>query len=315
MANFSMSLAIAPPRPDACAEATLIQRPRSGPDGLACWIARPRRIDHSAPPIVAVHGLRRNARQQADLFATRAAAAGRIVIAPLFEEDRWPRYQQVVRRGRADLALLALLSDLRRDGLCRTEHIELFGYSGGAQFVHRFAMLHPQVVARLTVASAGWYTFPDEARFPYGLAPRPDSADPWQAVTDARFRQFLALPMQVCAGADDCVRDDNTRSGPMIDAQQGTNRLVRAMRWRRAIERAAREAGITPRISFIALSACGHSFSQCVESGGLGRIVMPDGPAARQNSRTHSQTPWATWPKTQARTRPCATTKQREMSR
>ena len=254
----------------------LIRRPADSPSGLACWLALPPVISKTAPPIVAVHGIRRRAREQAELLARRAFAAGRPVIAPVFDADRWPRYQQVVRRGRADLALLSLLDALRREGIWRTRQVELSGFSGGAQFAHRFTLLHSALVTRLTTTAAGWYTFPDRSPFPYGLAPRLDRTDPWAACDAEALARFLRLPIQVCVGADDNVRDANTRRGREIDAQQGRTRLQRATRWAKALEHAALELGIQPRVTFIALSACGHSFRQCVERGGLDRIVVPD---------------------------------------
>ncbi|MEM6464219.1 MAG: hypothetical protein AAF724_20120 [Pseudomonadota bacterium] len=254
----------------------IIFRPASTTNSLACWLAMPDRIDADAPPLVAVHGIRRNARQQAELFARRAAALGRPVIAPLFDRQLWPRYQQVIRRGRADLALIALMQGLRKEGVWISKQFELCGFSGGAQFAHRFALLHPQMVARLTVASAGWYTFPDGALFPYGLSARCDRPDPWSAVTEEKIASFLAIPTQVCVGADDSLRDANLRCGSRIDAQQGENRLIRGIRWTRALQRAAIARGMEPRVSFIALSVCGHDFCQCVLRGGLDKIVIPD---------------------------------------
>ncbi len=264
----------------------IVYRPEAGADELPCWLALPARMASDTPPIVAVHGIRRNARQQAELLAERASASGRAVIAPLFDRGRWPRYQQAVRRGRADLALIALMEALRRQGIWRTQRFELSGFSGGAQFAHRFAMLHPHLVARLTVASAGWYTFPDAAPFPYGLSVRPGRPDPWSAVGENNIKRFLAIPIQVCVGADDTLRDHSTRTGPAIDAQQGEHRLVRAIRWTRALKASARLRDMTPRATFVALSACGHDFRQCVLRGDLDRIIVPDGDQQTERSRS-----------------------------
>lgn len=275
-----MALAIAHAAASDEPAANLLFRPASEPGGLACWLALPDRVAGDKPPLVAVHGIRRDARQQAELFARRANALGRPVIAPWFTDQEWPRYQQVIRRGRADLALIALMEALSAEGICRTSDFELAGFSGGAQFAHRFAMMHPQLINRLTVTSAGWYTFPDSTQFPYGLSARTDGPDPWSAVTEDRIRRFLAIPTQVCVGADDTLRDANLRSGDRIDAQQGENRLIRGIRWAQALRRAAQERGLPRRAAFFALSACGHRFWQCVLRGGLDRIVIPvdDGP-------------------------------------
>ncbi len=256
---------------------SLCYRPASGRSVLPCWLALPNEPAVDAPPLVAVHGIRRGAREQALLFGRRAACSGRSVIAPLFNEGGWPRYQQLVRRGRADSALIALMEDLRLSEYWAGGRFELAGYSGGAQFAHRFAMLHPHLVSRLTVASSGWYTFPDQSAFPYGLAARPGRRNDWGPRLASGLGRFLGLPILVCVGERDCIRDANTRSGPNIDRQQGSNRLERAVRWVTALRQAAADRHITPRIDLAVLPDCGHHFSRCVEFGGLDRWVLPLG--------------------------------------
>lgn len=260
----------------------LTRRSAKGDDDLSCWLALPDIISDTLPPLVAVHGIRREADAQAEFFGSRATALGRPVIAPVFDKTRWPRYQQAVRRGRADLALLRLMTELQDAGIWRTKKFDLFGFSGGAQFAHRFAMLHPGVVSRLTISSAGWYTFPDNAAFPYGLAPRPGRSDSWAPRLTAKLDQFLALPMHVCVGAQDNTPDSNTRSGPEINAQQGLHRRARAMRWAEAVRSAAQARGICPSVDFVALPRCGHNFRTCVTRGGLDSIVVSDQPPPAQ---------------------------------
>ncbi|TQV83033.1 alpha/beta fold hydrolase [Denitrobaculum tricleocarpae] len=269
---------------------TLLYRPAKGKGALSCWLALPSNMPADATPIVAVHGIRRGAKQQAEALAPRAAALGRPVIAPLFDKVNWPKYQQVVRGQRADLALLELMTELRLTGTWRTRNFELCGYSGGAQFAHRFAMLYPQLVTRLTVSSAGWYTFLDDAAFPYGLNERPGKTNDWGPRFAAGLDQFLRIPVQVCIGEEDCVSDDNTRQGPEIDAQQGRDRLTRARRWSAAFCKAASERGLTPRITLSVMPGCGHDFQDCVQYGGLDRLILPDGVAtALEQSSLYSQ--------------------------
>lgn len=45
-----------------------------------------------------------------------------------------------------------------------TANIFLYGFSGGAQFAHRFAMLYPEKVKGLSVATPGLVTLPDETK-------------------------------------------------------------------------------------------------------------------------------------------------------
>lgn len=257
-------------------QSAIIHRPARGRRGLACWMVLPSRVAADAVPLIAVHGIQRGAYEKATLLRRRAEALGRPVIAPLFDQETWPHYQQLVRKGRADLALLALLEELRIEGVLQGPKFDLFGHSGGAQFAHRFAMLYPHLVRRLIVGAAGWYTFPDSAAFPLGLAPRPEQRDDWGPRMAAGLERFLRLPIRVYVGEFDNQRDDNTRSGPEIDQQQGIDRLTRAKRWSRAVEEAAKARGFTPNVSLQVLPGCAHHFSDCVAHSALPHLVLPD---------------------------------------
>lgn len=249
-------------------------RPAPHDGALACWIAWPDRVDHSARVLVAVHGIRRGAQEQAALFGPKAAALGRIVIAPLFDAQHWPRYQRL--GDGADAALLELLEGLGSDAaapLDRLVRFDLCGFSGGAQFAHRFAMLHPERIGRLSLASAGWYTFPDHAPYPYGLGP-PGGSGARTARLQARLDAFLRLPIDVCVGERDNRRDANTRSGDDVDRQQGRDRRTRASRWSEAVAIEAAVRGTVPRIQFVVLPGCGHNFRRCAQRGGLVERVL-----------------------------------------
>ncbi|GAB5470343.1 MAG: hypothetical protein Kilf2KO_33730 [Rhodospirillales bacterium] len=270
-----MSIAI--PKTEPAPRVMPFRAARPGKAGLSCLVALPPVISQSNAPLVAVHGIRRAAGDQVACFAARAATQGRPVIAPLFDSETWPRYQQVVRGKRADLALIALLEALRDAGIWRTETVQIAGYSGGAQFAHRFALLHPHLVSRLSVASAGWFTFPDDAVFPYGFGRRPEPArKDWGQLMAGGLDRFLTLPIQVAVGSKDNRADRNTRQGVEIDAQQGADRTTRAKRWVAALRTAAFARGLTTRIGLVVLPGCGHDFRRCVTKGGLDRLVLPD---------------------------------------
>ena len=45
----------------------------------------------------------------------------------------------------------------------------MFGHSAGAQFTHRYMLLSKDKrISNAVVANAGWYTFINNAKFPYG---------------------------------------------------------------------------------------------------------------------------------------------------
>ena len=220
------------------------------------------------PPLVLVHGTGRGAARQFRAFLPRAIALGVPLIAPELPGERFAGYQSL---GGADgplagmAAFVATLDDAASHLQLPTERIDLFGFSGGAQFVHRFAMLAPAPVRRAVVASAGWYTYLDQDRpFPRGVAPgersggRPVDVD-----------AFLRIPMHVLVGERDVEQDLGLRTGKAIDRRQGPNRLARALCWMDHLEEAARARGLPPRVSFDLLTDTGHSFSEAAERGGL----------------------------------------------
>lgn len=256
--------------------ATIQERPADSRGELSCWIAKPERTDSEQPPMVVVHGILRNPRRMLGVLQERAIRLGRTLIAPCFDEPDWRGYQQVIIRRRADLALLTLLERIRLEGHIASGPCELFGYSGGAQFAHRFALFHPHRVSRLVLLAAGWYTFPDEQPYPYGLATPRKPLSAWSPHVQASFHKFLQLPIRVCAGVGDTERDSHTRTGPRIDRQQGPHRLARAENWTAALREAAHQRGMTPDIRFTALPHCGHDFRRCYRRTIFQQVLLPD---------------------------------------
>jgi pimeloyl-ACP methyl ester carboxylesterase len=229
--------------------------------GSACGAAR--------PAVVAVHGITRGVEEMVSHLLPRAAATGRTLVVPHFDTAHWPRYQRAACRQRADLALLRLMTELRSEGRISPEPFDLSGFSGGAQFAHRFTWLYPGMVGRLCATAPGWWTFPDSGvAWPQGMAPAPrDAGQSFQL--HANLRRFLDRRIVVCVGGDDTDRDENLRQGDGIDARQGLNRLIRARRWCDAARVRAHSLGLMPAISLRILQGCGHSFVECVTRGGL----------------------------------------------
>lgn len=169
----------------------------------------PRRAASGArrPLVVAVHGSYRVAESYRDAFADLAEELGAVVMAPLFpcgvegEGDTESYKFCVTAKTRFDLALLAMVEELgeRFDGMLDTSRFALFGYSGGGQFVHRFAYLHAERLAALSVGAPGKVTLMDED-LPWwkGLAGLAETAGRPLALDALR-----ALPVQLVIGGDD----------------------------------------------------------------------------------------------------------------
>jgi pimeloyl-ACP methyl ester carboxylesterase len=220
------------------------------------------------PPVVVLHGNGRDGGRTFRAFLPAAMEAGVPLLAPTFSRDRYPRYQVLAGVSgplAAARALLATLDDAAADLGLAVGQVDLAGYSGGAQFVHRFAMLEPARVRRAVVVAAGWYTYLDPDRpFPYGVGAGADSMG-WAMKIDAA----LQVPMLVLVGERDIERDAALRTDPQLDYRQGSDRRDRALRWTAHLNAAARARGLPAVASVDLLPECAHSFPELVERGGL----------------------------------------------
>lgn len=126
----------------------------------------PRRGTPPSRLVVAIHDTLRNNQSLRDLFADFAEASDSLVLAPLFPagagsaEDldnykylrfRDIRFDELVLHMTAEVAARYGVGDAR---------FSLFGFSGGAHFVHRFLYVHPARVAAAVVAAPGSVTLP-----------------------------------------------------------------------------------------------------------------------------------------------------------
>lgn len=224
------------------------------------------------PLLVAVHGISRNAIEQARLFSTYAETFGVVLVAPHFTSERHGDYQRLGRAGRggrSDMVLNEIIEEVAWLTGASTTQIYLFGYSGGAQFAHRYAMAYPHRVARAVVASAGWYTFPDaQQRFPYGIRPNRD-------LPGVRFdpEEFLRVPIVVLVGENDTTSEGLRRTA-RVERQQGSTRVERARNWVDAMKRAAAAYRLEPRVSFLQVPDSHHSFKHLMLHGQLGGKVF-----------------------------------------
>jgi len=233
----------------------------------------PQRGGANAPVFVTVHGISRNAREHAERFASFAERYGVVLIAPYFSKYRFPDYQRLGREGkgaRADLALDRIVDDVGRLTGAQTGKLFLFGYSGGAQFVHRYTLAHPERVAKVVLGAPGWYTFPDPTlKYPKGIAPA--KSLPGVAFDPAAF---LAIPTCVLVGERDVRQDVALNKSPKIAQQQGSTRLERGEHWIAAMARAAEAQGLKTSYTFHTLPRSRHSYTQSMVRGGMGEMVF-----------------------------------------
>jgi pimeloyl-ACP methyl ester carboxylesterase len=226
--------------------------------------------DSAKPLLVLVHGVSTKPETLIELLAVDAAEHGRPLMTPDFDDDVFDEYQRL-GSSKAPLesarALVAALGQaFTRIGRPQAP-VDLMGFSGGAQFVHRFGLFFPKMVRRLVISSPGWYTWLDEKEpYPYGVAPSAQSENLTPDVA-----AFLRLPKLVTVGEDDTKRDVQLRTG-RADAQ-GRTRLERARHWVDHVnEQAERRGGVRTRLEVLANTP--HSVTRAVRKGGLGRKMF-----------------------------------------
>ncbi|NNE63680.1 MAG: hypothetical protein HKN34_06335, partial [Gammaproteobacteria bacterium] len=251
----------------------VLKRRLSGQFKQTYYLYVPKTVRKFAPLMVSIHGVSRNAREHASMMSAMAEQYGVILLAPLFNKKQFPDYQRLGRIGRgprADLALDRVIGEVLYLTGADTEQLYLFGYSGGGQFAHRYAMAHPERVASVVIGAAGWYTFPDRKKtYPRGTASN-------KTLPSLRFDEsrFLRIPMTVIVGDQDCERDPELNTLRRIDRQQGLNRVERATNWVESMNQASSGYGINPHHRLTILPGIGHSFEQSIEQGGMDEKIF-----------------------------------------
>ena len=203
---------------------------------LRVWTYRPAGVDPATAPILIVmHGVRRDADRYLAQWRDPAQACGFIVAAPEFDRGAFPTSREynlghIAERGGTDLrprprwsfAAIEPLFDavVARLGGSQREYT-LYGHSAGSQFVHRFMLLQRETrAARFLAANAGWYTLPSFAfDYPFGL----NGTD----LGSEDLKAALARDVVILLGDRDTDPTDPNLNTSEWAMQQGEHRLAR----------------------------------------------------------------------------------------
>lgn len=209
---------------------------------------KPMRVFYHIPPgsradmpvVMVFHGDERNAEDYRDIWIDAANQYGFMVIAPEFTEQYFPggNYYilgNVFTDGNNPASSIQnpepqwtfsviepLFDKVKQKTGSTVQTYDMFGHSGGGQFVHRFVLLKPDARYDRAIASnSGWFTVPDTSvYFPYGLDGSP--------VENTPPGNYFSRRLTVQVGAlDNNGNDPSIRHNQQADAQ-GMNRLERA---------------------------------------------------------------------------------------
>jgi predicted esterase len=118
--------------------------------------------------LVAMHDTLRNNQALRDLFSDYAEHNNVIVVAPLFpatlaSAPELDHYKYIRARDvRYDDLVVRMTEEVARCYGMDAARFDLFGFSGGGHFAHRFLYVQPERLSRLVVASPGSVTLPVE---------------------------------------------------------------------------------------------------------------------------------------------------------
>lgn len=251
--------------------------------GFGAFIYIPNAGIRDARATVLVHGITRNAAEHVLRFAALAEKHQTILVAPLFSRALFPRYQTLgfrnQRWAQPEAAMDTLLDDLQARYAIDLSAMYGFGFSGGAQFLHRYAMRKPARFRRMVIGAAGWYTFPDsDVPYPRGIGEGAHTS------VAEQLPAYLRLPIQVIVGSRDNRCDAALNQSTDIRRQQGRTRIGRGQRYVKALHERAAALGLASGAVFLRLPGAGHDFSEAMLRHGLGEQVAEflfcDGDAA-----------------------------------
>jgi pimeloyl-ACP methyl ester carboxylesterase len=160
------------------------------------------------PPVpiaVLQHGTGRRGPQYRDSLAEWGERQGCLVLAPLFpagieDADDLHGFKFINYRGiRFDHVLLAMVEEVGERFNVDTERFLLHGFSGGGQFAHRFAYLHPDRLAGVSIGAPGRISYIDwESPWWIGLKGFEEEFG-----QPPRIEELGAVPVQMVVGAED----------------------------------------------------------------------------------------------------------------
>jgi len=106
------------------------------------------------PLFIGVHGYMADGNQAMDLWRDFADPEAFILVCPSFKDGyQWLEYA-------TDNRMIDIIKEIKNEFLIDEKKIFMAGFSGGAQFAHRFSLRHPEYVNSVVILAAGSYDYP-----------------------------------------------------------------------------------------------------------------------------------------------------------
>ncbi len=266
-------------------------RPDSGQRMRVFYVKDPSYEAH-LPPVLVLHGMRRNADEYRDAWIDLAAEHGLFVIVPEFTEESYPgtvgynlgnifpSEEDLTYTPTSQWSYLVpdQLFDYLKDTLraTRAQGYFAFGHSAGSQFLHRKVAFSPDPRLLLAVsANAGWYTFPSiEASWPYGFK--------GTGMEQADLVPFLASNLFILLGEEDNDPQHRSLRRAPEAMEQGLHRFERGHQFFAAGAALAEELDVPFAWQLDTVPGVAHSNSQMapaaarIMAGAMAQMNPPD---------------------------------------
>lgn len=233
-----------------------------------CLYVPPQIEHHAERPelVVMVHGTRRTFTDYRDQLAEFGRWNYCIVLCPLFPagvlgDGNRDGFKHIEEGGiRYDQVLLGMVREVGEKYACAFERFALAGYSGGGQFVNRFAFLHPRRLWAACIGAPGsvtlldpdrnWWVGTGGMRGRFGLDP-----------DLAALRQ---VPMHLVVGSADLETWEITHREGSRHWMPGANDAGATRPQRLAsLERSLRSAGVDASLDIV--PGVAHDGTKCLD--------------------------------------------------
>jgi poly(3-hydroxybutyrate) depolymerase len=213
---------------------------------------------HAARPFRAllayIHGEGRRFQFLLNALAPVAKACNYLILCPLFpanilRDGNTEGYKYLAEGSiRYDRILLDMVAEVKSAFDFEEDRFALGGYSGGAQFAHRFMYLHPKQLSAVSIAAPGSVTLPDSSiEWWPGIGNMAEHFD-----AELNIHDVAALRLQLVIGEEDTAAEFTefnvgSRYWTPDANVAGSNRLQRL----RSLHRSLADGGIEARLDLV----------------------------------------------------------------
>lgn len=223
----------------------------------------PKLINQDTEVLFIIHGSSRDARGYLELWLEKSKNMNVILIAPHFTKIHFPYYSTLgmaTHSGKIieddnkllNNSLSNFYSYFKNKYKLENANYRVFGFSGGSQFVHRYLMYGvDKNISRAALGSAGWYTFINDDKFPYGIKTMP--------LESGRIEWFLSRKVLFFLGDKDDDSKHKTLNKALGAMKQGSHRYDRGLNYFDSLTSIGERFDIPFRWSFKLIKGVGHN--------------------------------------------------------